>query len=73
MRVHREHGWCPGDTDWASRYAELPLIDNGARVDLDVIIDVPHGGSKLQRHAVAARAELASYVELTVVAVAHFA
>ena len=53
VRVHREHGGRPGDTEWAPGHTELGLIDRGTRVDLDLIVDLPHGGPKFKHHPVA--------------------
>ncbi len=50
VRVHREHGGRPVHPERAPGHTELALIDGGARVDLDLIVDLPHRGPKLKRH-----------------------
>lgn len=48
----------------------MALIDRGARVDLDLIIDLPHGRPKLECHPVAGRKELPLNLEVAVIDVA---
>jgi hypothetical protein len=71
--VHREHGGRLGDPERAPGHAELALIDRGARVNLDPIVALPHGGLKLKRYAVAGRQELPLYTEVAVVCFADLA
>ena len=71
--MHVEHGRCPGHTERAPGHAELALIDRGARVDLDLIVDLPHSGPKFKRHPVAGGEELSLYMEVAVIVVADLA
>jgi hypothetical protein len=69
VRVHREHGGRPGDTEGAPGHAELALIDRGPRVDLDPVVELPHAGPKLKWHPLAGREELPLYAEVAIIAV----
>lgn len=73
MRVHRDHGGRSGHPERAPGHPKLALIDPGARVDLDLIVDLPHGGPELKRHSVAGPEEFPLYMEVAVIGVAHVA
>jgi hypothetical protein len=63
----RVHLGGSGDTERAPGHAELSLIDRGARVDLDLIIDSRHGRPKLECQPVAGRKEFPLYMEVAVI------
>ena len=71
--MHREHGGGSGNPKRAPRHAELALIDRGARIDLDPVVELLHGGTKLKCHPLACREELPMYLEVAVIAVADLA